>query len=977
MLRKLYIATIRSDPHFCHFSRFWTLPECLLLSSMADHHRHEGSSSSNMSSGNSESTLELNLKTLDSQIYGLHANKNMLVSSFKEKIAGQIGVPVEQQRLIFRGKVLKDEHLLSEYNLENGDTLHLVVRQASQLHSSSSPNFGEVNMNNGGRGQEPGTGAMRNRVGQISHSVVLGTFNVGEQGDGIVPDLGRVIGAVLNSIGIGNQNGSQPGVQLNAQVQPPQRSGPEGTRNDASTQSQAGNQSQPGQPFSGQSLPQVVQIPLGAAIAIPSLNMPIPDSLNTLLEFMNRMELALSQHGNQSTQSPHVAVDPPTAELPSNSRGVSTPEALRIILQHAQHLLGGPAVESLSRIAGRLEQDARSGDPTVRGQIQTEAAQVGMAMQHLGALLLELGRTMLTLRMGQSPAESSVNAGPAVYISPAGPNPIMVQPFPLQASSLFASSSPNPSNTGTLGPVAVGNIPRNVNIHIHAGSSMAPYVSGVGARTTGGEGPQGEQANTTVSGDSGQSRAQPVGNVATAAIPLRPAAIAVSGTLEPTIGVSLPPTDSFPVSVVSATLEPTIGISQPPSDSFPLPVAISEVSSQLRSFVDIMRNELQSSAGQADSSTVQGEPIGTGEGNNDRNRHPGTSCSNNDGLSKPLPGVHKMEEHAGAPNSKSESSDSLVGGLQQSTMSKSGNGEGSSGSCQRDASDGSSAVPLGLGFGGLQPKRRNRLSKSQSKTGGGSSAPSGQTAPVVVGQHVLQSLATRNNPNIKPPGQVPHSSRGSEGSSQTREQNSSGQFDAANAMSQVLQSPALDGLLAGVSQQTGIGSPDALRNMLGQFTQNPAMRNTVNQLAQQMESNDLGNMFASAGGGQGGGFDFSRMLQQMMPIVSQALGSVSTSSSPMPSLRPDHIGSRSRSDGTTVNETSQAGLQEVAQRIEQQSPPGEIFNSLVRNVAHSYEGSISQESIVNMLSNDMGLTADFVEMLHRDVSRRLDEETKP
>lgn len=33
---------------------------------------------------------------------------------------------------------------------------------------------------------------MRNRVGQISHSVVLGTFNVGEQVEGIVPDLGRV-----------------------------------------------------------------------------------------------------------------------------------------------------------------------------------------------------------------------------------------------------------------------------------------------------------------------------------------------------------------------------------------------------------------------------------------------------------------------------------------------------------------------------------------------------------------------------------------------------------------------------------------------------------------------------------------------------------------------------------------------------------------------------------------------------------------
>jgi len=50
-----------------------------------------------------------------------------------------------------------------------------------------------------------------------------------------------------------------------------------------------------------------------------------------------------------------------------------------------------------------LEQEGGSSDTSVRGQIQAEASQTGMAMQHLGALFLELGRTMLTLRMGQSP----------------------------------------------------------------------------------------------------------------------------------------------------------------------------------------------------------------------------------------------------------------------------------------------------------------------------------------------------------------------------------------------------------------------------------------------------------------------------------------------------------------------------------------------------------------------------------------------
>lgn len=41
-------------------------------------------------------------------------------------------------------------------------------------------------------GNDASAGNPRNRVGQISHSVVLGTFNVGDQGEGVVPDLSRV-----------------------------------------------------------------------------------------------------------------------------------------------------------------------------------------------------------------------------------------------------------------------------------------------------------------------------------------------------------------------------------------------------------------------------------------------------------------------------------------------------------------------------------------------------------------------------------------------------------------------------------------------------------------------------------------------------------------------------------------------------------------------------------------------------------------
>ncbi|KAE8656472.1 Cytoplasmic tRNA 2-thiolation protein 1 [Hibiscus syriacus] len=77
------------------------------------------------------------------------------------------------------------------------------------------------------------------------------------------------------------------------------------------------------------------------------------------------------------------------------------------------------------------------------------------------------------------------------------------------------------------------------------------------------------------------------------------------------------------------------------------------------------------------------------------------------------------------------------------------------------------------------------------------------------------------------------SNHGVQSSRSSGVQTSDDQLDVANAVSQVLESPAINGLLAGVSEQTGIGSPDVLRNKLQQLTQSPQIMNTVNQLAQQ------------------------------------------------------------------------------------------------------------------------------------------------
>ncbi|KAL7609032.1 hypothetical protein Lser_V15G09862 [Lactuca serriola] len=771
---------------------------------MADKHSDEGGSTGNFGGESSESTVEIRIKTLDSQSYQFNVDKNMLVSAFKEKIATDVGLPVGQQRLIFRGKVLKDELRLSEYHVGSGDTLHLVARQPSESQPQSGTSTTTANGSN--TGQNANGGGARPRVSHISHSVVLGTFaDRNEDGN---PDLSRVIGAVLNSFGIGGQGQGQVSMpnmqQFNVPVQVAQ--GNEAGVN-ANSQGQQGNPSQPGS--------QGFAIP---GMALPTLVTPIPDSLHTLSEFMNRMEQALSHNGYQQNQAPNGAEAPPAVVLPSGPRGVPTPAALAVVMRHALQLLNGPVTDSLSHTARRLEEEESCTDLTVRTQIQSEAMQSGLAMQHLGALLLELGRTMLTLRIGQSPAESSVNAGPAVYISPTGPNPIMAQPFPLQTNSMFGGP-PTP-----LGPLGV---PRHINVHIHAG---------IGPRGTNADSNQGEQPNET-------------SNI--------PAAAAAAA------GVNVQ-TQSRGVTVDDST-----------------------------------RSENPASQGQPDGSVSESE-------------------------------TRTDTEDAGNTIAITSSS---------ATKSAS--------EVQNDASASSSTpanaptVPLGLGLGGLQPKRRSR-----------------QTKPEV-------TATTSSNAPVPPVNAPPTSSPAGGG----------GQLDPAAIMSQMVANPALDGLLSGVSSQTGIGSPDVLRNMLGQLTQNPAMMNTVNQIAQQIDGNqDLSNMFSGmGGGGGGGGFDLSGMIQQMMPIVAQAFGGggsgLNMLQQPPSNSMDGGLQPRSMNDSSSA---PQLNLRDLAEKIQQQESPDVVFSSVVEAAARVNNNNNGDE--LSELLIQEGLVDEFMEMFKTDVSRLLEEE---
>ncbi|XP_051129373.1 ubiquitin-like domain-containing protein CIP73 isoform X3 [Andrographis paniculata] len=398
-------------------------------------------------------TVEIKIKTLDSQTFTLRVDKCVPVPELKEQIASVTGVLSEQQRLICRGKVLKDDQCLSAYHVEDGHTLHLVVRQPV----ASSPNLPD-----NAADSNPSSGTRHNQSSRAGPGMVVGTFNISEQGDGAFPDLNRIVSALLGSFGVTRLGSGSEGIDLN---QPP-------------AERLLASPALGGARYA--SRPQTDQV-TSLPLPVESMQPPIiPDSLTTLLQYLGhlRQEFITNVGGqNVSVQNgvlPGSGANDTEATVHSSGvRGLLTPESLAEVMSCARQLLGEQATGCLTQLAGQLESHSSVVDPLERSRIQSNALRSGTLIQKLGSMLLELGRAIMTLRMGQAPADALVNAGPSVFVSSAGPNPIMVPPLPLHPGANYGSvpvGAVQPGSGLTGSSAGTGFLPRNIDIRIRTGS---------------------------------------------------------------------------------------------------------------------------------------------------------------------------------------------------------------------------------------------------------------------------------------------------------------------------------------------------------------------------------------------------------------------------------------------------------------------------------------------------------------------------
>ncbi|KAI3737944.1 hypothetical protein L2E82_27961 [Cichorium intybus] len=406
---------------------------------------------------NSEATVEIKIKTLDSQTYTLRVDKRVPVPALKEQIASVTGVLSDQQRLICRGKVLKDDQLLSAYHVEDGHTLHLVARQPINPSLASFSDH---------TASDPASNGRHSMGSQHGPSVVVGTFNISDQGDGGIPDFSRIVSAVLGSLGIANAGSNGEAVDLQQHISERLSRIPGLNEIRSST-----GQQQP-EDASGRSQHNAT-FTLPTDVSMESLQLPvIPDSLSTLSQYLRRLRqefndnVRIQGNGNNGNSFGNGA---PNSGI--GQAGLPTPFALGEVTQSTRQLLIEQAGECLQQLTRQLGDQTNVTDPIARLRMQSNALRSGALLQNLGAFLLELGRTTMTLRLGQSPTEAVVNAGPAVFISTSGPNPIMVQPLPFQPGTSFGTGS------GTSFSVGSGVRPRNIDIRIRTGSVLSSAVN--------------------------------------------------------------------------------------------------------------------------------------------------------------------------------------------------------------------------------------------------------------------------------------------------------------------------------------------------------------------------------------------------------------------------------------------------------------------------------------------------------------------
>uniref|UniRef100_A0A3Q4AI55 Ubiquitin-like domain-containing protein n=1 Tax=Mola mola TaxID=94237 RepID=A0A3Q4AI55_MOLML len=112
----------------------------------------------------------LTVKPLQGKECSVQVTEDEKVSTVKELVSECLNIPTNQQRLLYKGKALADEHRLSDYSIGPEAKLNLVVRPSGER-------TGQLGMVAGGSSSSSSTTTTQGRVWQTVSTILAKHFS--------------------------------------------------------------------------------------------------------------------------------------------------------------------------------------------------------------------------------------------------------------------------------------------------------------------------------------------------------------------------------------------------------------------------------------------------------------------------------------------------------------------------------------------------------------------------------------------------------------------------------------------------------------------------------------------------------------------------------------------------------------------------------------------------------------------------------
>lgn len=88
--------------------------------------------------------IVITIKCSNADKADISCNTGVTIAELKNLVAEKLNIPPTQQRLIYKGRILKDESTLEQYDVQTGHTIHLVKSGGAQSPAVTSQPSGNL-----------------------------------------------------------------------------------------------------------------------------------------------------------------------------------------------------------------------------------------------------------------------------------------------------------------------------------------------------------------------------------------------------------------------------------------------------------------------------------------------------------------------------------------------------------------------------------------------------------------------------------------------------------------------------------------------------------------------------------------------------------------------------------------------------------------------------------------------------------------